>query len=116
MIFPFGRRERLPSDDLTRRCADLLMADSGTRERLTQNTVCAAPAAGIRSLQEAFQIVLQSESAWDKFKKSDCETFAAAMSAGAISESDRSMLKLRVQAVDKVIAVDDFSPEELCAN
>jgi hypothetical protein len=65
----------------------------------TLNAVCITPVESIRALQEAFKIVQDSESVRKKNRQSEYKT----------------LKKKRQKAIDKAIAVDDFSPEELSA-
>jgi acyl-CoA dehydrogenase len=107
-----GGSNRGPSDALTKQCAELLLEPSATRDRLTHNVHEGCGTDAIRELNEAFDKVCATEALRRKLRESG-KTLAQAALDGPLSADDIARLKDADAAVAKVIAVDDFAPEEI---
>jgi acyl-CoA dehydrogenase len=113
VVFPYGVRRALPSDDVTRACAELLLAPSEARDRLTDGIYLGADGDEPAILERAFLKVHETEEARQKLRKGGHESIDAAVAAHAITESEATNLREAERLVRTVIDVDDFSTEEL---
>lgn len=107
-----GGSNRGPSDDLTKDCAELLYEPSATRDRITRNVYRGCGADGICDLNDAFEKVCATEPLREKLKASG-KTLEEAGKSGPLTGEDVARLREAEEAVAKVIAVDDFAPEEI---
>ena len=102
VIFPYGVRRRAPSDALAAECAEILLAPSSARDRLTDGIYRPRGDDEVALLDRAFIQVDQSAPARQRQRKG--EALNAAETA-ALEETDR--------LVRMVIGVDDFDPDAL---
>jgi acyl-CoA dehydrogenase len=113
MLLPFGLRWRGPSDRLTQACADILLAPSATRERLTVDIFHGIGDDGLARLERAFARVTETQPIRDRMHHAHVRDIDDARRQGLINEGEASELRATEQAVAAAIAVDDFAPEEL---
>jgi len=124
VIFPFGRRECAPGDRLTHRVAQLLLAPSDTRDRLTSGIYKSARAGHpVGVMEQALPQIIAAEPlerrllkalkaneiegiTWEDQLKSAVEKSILTASEAAVMASVR-------EQVLEIIAVDDFDVEEL---
>ena len=111
LIVP-GGSNRGPADELTKRCADLLYEPSATRDRLTENVYRGCGADGIRDLNAAFEAVCATEPLRRTLRGSG-KSLEEAERTGPLSKAEAKALREAEAAVAKVIAVDDFAPEDI---
>ena len=102
VIFPYGVRRRAPSDALAAECAEILLAPSSARDRLTGGIYRPRGNDEVAMLDRAFIQVDQSAAVRQRPRKG--EALSAAETA-ALEETDR--------LVRMVIGVDDFDPDAL---
>ena len=102
VIFPYGVRRRAPSDALAAECAEILLAPSSARDRLTGGIYRPRGNDEVAMLDRAFIQVDQSAAVRQRQRKG--EALSAAETA-ALEETDR--------LVRMVIGVDDFDPDAL---
>ena len=113
-ILPLGVRRHGPSDDLTKRCAELLLTPSATRERLTAGLYLDKGANGsIATLERAFNLVCETAPLHDKLHQARCRGLQQAVAEGLLSETEAARLREVEGAVEQVLAVDDFAADEL---
>lgn len=124
VVFPFGRREKAPGDRLTHRVAQLLLAPSETRDRLTQGIYKSATSDNPALVMErALPEVIYAEPLERKLHKAVShgevdgitweEQLADAVARSVLSKDEAEILT-RVRAmVMEIIAVDDFDSEDL---
>ena len=124
VVFPMGRRECAPGDRLTHRVAQLLLAPSDTRNRLTQGVYSSARTGNpIGLLEQALPQVIAAEPLERKFLKAlktgqiDGITWEEQLeqvrALGAISAEEADILR-KVRAITlEIIAVDEFDSSEL---
>jgi acyl-CoA dehydrogenase len=112
-VLPFGVIRRGPSDRVTRACARLILEPSATRDRLTDGVYLGAGDDAVAELERALDLVVATEPIRDRLKKLRVRDPAAALDQGLISREDHDRLTEVAIAVAKVVAVDDFSPEEI---
>jgi acyl-CoA dehydrogenase len=105
---------RGPDDDLTAACADLIYDPSETRDRLTGRMFTGCARDGIRLLNDAYALVTEVEPIAKKLREAD-KTPDEGVRAGLITAAERDRLAEADAAVEEVVRVDDFSPEELTA-
>ncbi|MEH6678835.1 acyl-CoA dehydrogenase [Phenylobacterium sp.] len=112
-VLPFGVIRRGPSDRVTRACARLILEPSATRDRLTDGVYLGAGDDAVAELERALNLVISTEPIRDRMKKLRVRDPDAALDQGLISREDHDRLAEVAIAVAKVVAVDDFSPEEI---
>lgn len=98
---PLGSCQRRPSDHLVKKCAAILLSPSETRDRLTSGLYAGDKEDAVAQLEKAFDLAIKAEPLRAKLKK---ETLTAA---------ETEIIKNADAALAQVIAVDDFSSEEL---
>ena len=107
-----GGAARGPDDKLTEECADLIYTPSGTRDRITGRIDAGCARSGIAVLNEAYEKVTALAPLMKKLREAE-KSPDEALSAGLISQADRDRIAESEALTAKVIAVDDFTPEEL---
>jgi acyl-CoA dehydrogenase len=112
-VLPFGVIRRGPSDRVTRACARLILEPSATRDRLTDGIYLGSGDDAVAELERALDLVVASEPIRERLKKLRVRDPDAALDQGLISRADHEKLAEAAMAVAKVVAVDDFSPEEI---
>ena len=103
---------RGPSDTVTEQCAMLIYHPSETRERLVRDLHKPAPESGLGLLDNAYALVLKAEPLAKRLREMG-KTPQEALDAGVLSEKDFQQLKRAEEAVQRVVAVDDYTPDEL---
>lgn len=112
-VMPFGRRRRVPSDRLVRQVADLLLAPSATRDRLTQGIYTGSGDQPVARLGEAFRLVDAVQPIRDRLRKDGHKDWRKARDKGLASEEEARALEAADATVAEVMAVDDFAADEL---
>jgi len=122
LLFPWGRRHRPVDDTTTHRMARLLMEQSPSRERLIAGAYQSRADDGTGLVAKAFEAVLKAAPAEMAVRNAlkvvpspvnIDEVVTKAVSAGVISEEQGTDLKRAQELTAKVIAVDEFTPEEV---
>jgi acyl-CoA dehydrogenase len=112
LLLPFGRH-RGPSDRLTRACADLLLAPSATRDRLTADIFHGRGDDGLARLERAFALTVAAQPLRDRLHRGHIADPGEARRQGLINDAEAAQLRAAAEAVAAAIAVDDFAPAEL---
>uniref|UniRef100_UPI002FD9C5D8 acyl-CoA dehydrogenase n=1 Tax=Phenylobacterium sp. TaxID=1871053 RepID=UPI002FD9C5D8 len=112
-VLPFGVVRRGPSDRVRRACARILLEPSAARDRLTEGVYLGQGNEAVAQLEHALDLVIRTEPIRDQLKSLKVRDPKAALDKGALSLSDYEALKAAEAAVQAVVAVDDFAPEEL---
>ncbi len=112
-IMPFGRRRRGPSDRLIRQVADILTEPSAARDRLIGDIYVGGEEEPVGRLTRAFEMVAETQPIRDRLRKAGIKDWRRAQEKGLVDAGEAARLEAAEQAVDEVIAVDDFAPEEL---
>ena len=107
-----GGTARGPDDRLTRACAQLLMTPSETRERIIGRMFGGCERDGLRQLDDAFERVIAAEPIRKRLRDADT-TPKKGLEDGLITAEEKAELDAMQAAVARVIAVDDFAPEDL---
>ncbi len=122
VLLPYGPRQRPPGDQLARRCAELLLAPSAARDRLTAGIYVGAPEDNLGRLERALEAALAAEAVEDKLngvvdrnalRERDPQALREAVHGGAVTEAELRRLEEFDRLRGEVIAVDDFAPEDL---
>ncbi|PHP67206.1 acyl-CoA dehydrogenase [Zhengella mangrovi] len=107
-----GGSHRGPSDDLTRRCAELLLAPSPTRDRLTAGVRAVRGEGALKMLEDAFAMVVDTDPTRSKLRRAKVP-LDAAVGKGVLTEEEAQRLHKANELVARVVAVDDFEPSEI---
>lgn len=124
VIFPLGHRECAPGDRLTHRVAQLLMAPSEARSRLTQGIYTSARAGNpIGLMEQALPKIIAAEPLERKMLKAIKsgpvdgitweEQLQQVLAMGGLTAHEASLLQASRKLVQEIIAVDEFDTEEL---
>ncbi len=112
-IFPFGFHRELPSDELTRECAQILLTPSTARDRLTNGIYKGGENDPIAMLDKALEDVPGIEATWRKIRDANQATVGDARDANVISPDDAAKLLRYEELLRDILMVDDFAPEEI---
>jgi acyl-CoA dehydrogenase len=124
IVFPFGRRERVPGDRLTHRVAQLLLTPSDTRSRLSNGVFLSESSDHPVSFMEAaLPQVIRAEPLERKLLKAIKqgeirgitwdERLREALDKSVITAEEAEILTHVRELVDEIIAVDEFDTEDL---
>lgn len=124
LCFPLGRRHAVANDRTGRKIARMLLSRSESRERLVDGCYMASDDDGAGIVLKAFDAVLKAEPAENAIRNafkavpSPINVYKLAekgVEAGVITEEQAADLIRAQELSNKVIAVDEFTPEELAA-
>src|ERR1700756_2379478 len=113
IVQPFGARVLGPSDRLVHECAQLVLAPSAARDRLTPNLSHVDDDRGVARLEKAFLLVTAAEEIAKRMHSARIHDWQEAVKRGVITQAEGQQLAAAHEAVAKVIEVDDFAPEAL---
>jgi acyl-CoA dehydrogenase len=127
LIFPRGLTYFAPNDRLGRNIAELIMSPSATRERISRHiykTQAANNPLGL--LQEAVILSTMAESLEKRVRVDGIKTgrimaldvpgqISQAVALNILNEAEGAVLRDYDAMVSRLIAVDDFAPQELAA-
>ena len=107
-----GAHARGPSDKVTEAVAKLVYEPSASRERLVKGAYPPKPDSGLGLLNTAFKLVLEAEPITKRLRTAR-KTPREGLEAGILSDAEFDQLTRVEDAVQKVVAVDDYTPDEL---
>jgi len=110
-VLPFGVRARGPSDALAVGAAEILLAPSAARERLTAGLHRPNQGEALHWLNEAFELAAAAEPLWKKLKAAGIADPVRAAAEGVFTAEDRARWAAMEEATAAVIAVDEFPPD-----
>jgi acyl-CoA dehydrogenase len=113
LVLPLGPRRRGPSDRMTQACAEILLAPSATRDRLTVDLFHGTGDDGLARLERAFALTVAAAPIRERMRKAHVHDADKARAQGLITDSEAGELRAAADAVAAAVAVDDFAPEEL---
>ena len=122
IVFPFGLPYSGPNDKTVKAVAKILLSENESRDRLVDGIFISDRADATGRVNKAFHLVLEAAPAERAIKNALKESVnfenyeglvRRATESGVITEEQATMVRLAQQASAKVIAVDDFPPEEL---
>jgi acyl-CoA dehydrogenase len=127
LIFPRGLTYFPPSDRLGRDIADLIMHPTAARERLSRDIYKTQESHNpVGMLQEALILSTMAESLEKRIRVDGIKTgrigaldlpgqISEALHTGILNEAEAAVLRDYDAKVSKLLAVDDFAPQELGA-
>ncbi|MBL6427700.1 MAG: acyl-CoA dehydrogenase [Maritimibacter sp.] len=107
-----GHYARGPSDEVTEAVAKIVYEPCEARTRLTSGLYRAAEDSGLGLLNHAYALVLEAEPLEKRLRDAK-KTPREGLEAGILSDAEFQQLEEVAVAVQKVIAVDDYTPDEL---
>jgi acyl-CoA dehydrogenase len=124
VIFPMGRSECAPGDRLTHRVAQLLLAPSESRSRLTNGVYTSARTGNpIGMMEEALPVIIAAEPLERKMLKAIKtgnvdgitweEQLEQVLAAGGLTADEAGLLRKARELVLEIIAVDEYESSEL---
>src|SRR5262249_55646113 len=113
VVQPFGARVLGPSDRVVHECAQLVLAPSAARDRLTPDLSHVDDDRGVARLEKAFLLVTAAEEIAKRTHSARIHDWQEAVKRGVITQAEGQQLAVANEAVAKVIEVDDFAPEAL---
>ncbi len=112
-VQPFGARVLGPSDRIVHQCAQILLAPSAARDRLTPDLAAVDDDGPVARLEKALRLVVAAEDVVKQLRAARLRDPAEAVKKGVITQSDADGLIAAHEAAAKVIEVDDFAAEAL---
>ena len=113
LIQPLGPRRYGPKDKITVRCAEILMAPSATRDRLTSGLHRGRGNDAVAALERAFSLSVLTEKPRDAMRKAAIDNPETAVATGDITAAEAEQVAEYRKAVAAVVAVDDFAPGDI---
>jgi acyl-CoA dehydrogenase len=113
VVLPWGRRQRGPSDDLTRQVAELLMEPGALRDRLTAGVYTGGADDGAGKVEIAFERVVATAALRKRLSEAELTDLDEAFERGLIDADERDALREAEDAVAGAIAVDHFDAATL---
>lgn len=107
-----GGSHRGPSDALTQECAELLLAPSATRNRLSRGVRAVSGEGALAHLEQAFAAVTATDPLRRRLRDARV-SLDEAVKNRVFTEDEAQKLRDADALVEKVIAVDDFDPSEI---
>jgi acyl-CoA dehydrogenase len=123
-VFPLGNHTRPAKDKTVKHIVSLVLEPTATRDRLTREIFVSRDLNdNLGVLEAAFQKVIETEHANRKLERAvrdgsvkrflGNDFVAEAVQKGVLSQEEGEGLREREKLVAKVIAVDDFDPDEI---
>ncbi len=115
IAFPFGVGRREPSDRLANQLAEILLAPSAQRDRLTPGLYGGEgrPDHPLAHLEEAFGLIVAAEPIEKKLRAAKIRDADEARRRQVIDDEEFALLGRLKQAVDRVVAVDAFPMDDV---
>jgi acyl-CoA dehydrogenase len=121
IVFPFGLPYSGPSDKTVKAVAQLLLSENESRDRLVDGVFISDRDDATGRVNKAFHLVLEAAPAERAIKNALKESVnfenyeglvKRATESGVITEEQATMVRLAQQASVRVIAVDEFPPDQ----
>ena len=113
VVQPFGARVLGASDVTTHLCAQMILAPSATRDRLTPDLAFVDDDRGVARLEKAFRLITAADPIAKRMKSAKVKDWKQAVAKGIITQAEGEQIETAQAAAMAVIEVDDFAPEEL---
>jgi acyl-CoA dehydrogenase len=113
IVQPFGPTRRGPSDATASAVAELLLAPTATRDRLTAGLYLGADDTPLMQLETALKLAIEADPIEKKMRTAGISDRRAAVKTEVITADEAKLLEQADAAVAKVVEVDDFAPEDL---
>lgn len=121
LVFPLGKRCQPPSDQLAHEVAKLMMEPGVVRDRLTQGIYLpSADEEPLAYLEQALQCVIECGAIENKLRQAvkshriadyGDQQIAQALQLNIITAEEADLLNKMTELRNKVVKVDDFSPD-----
>lgn len=108
-----GPRSYGPSDNLIKKCAEILLTPSAQRDRLTAGLHPGDENSSVYILEKAFNLFVETRPFAEKMNKAQVNDIEQASQLGILSKGEAGKLKAADKAIAEVIAVDDFEAGSL---
>lgn len=109
---PLGVTQHGPTDELVVECAELLLSDNPSRDRITADLCLGYDDDAIQTLEKAFRLVQDTAPAHRKLRKERCGSIDEGVERGLITAEEAEQLREAQEMVTAACAVDSFSAEE----
>jgi len=113
IVQPFGPKRLGPSDELVRRCAEILLHPSEARDRLTAGIFLGAGDDAVAQLERAFDLTIETEPLCRKLRQAKLGTIEDGLRDGILTMEEADRLRAAEAAVSEVVAVDHFEQWEV---
>ena len=113
IVFPLGRHRQPPKDKLSGHIAELLLAPSAVRDRLTAGIYIGPADQPVGQLDVAMQAVIDADAIAARFRKQGIKHMDDPRAQSALSPAEKAVMARSEDLTAKVIAVDDFAPEDV---
>ena len=107
-----GAHARGPTDKVREAVAKLVYEPSASRDRLVSGFHPPKAHSGLGLLDKAFKLVMEAEPITKRLRTAR-KSPRDGLEAGILSDAEFEQLKRVEEAVQKVVAVDDYTPDEL---
>ncbi|EPX77587.1 acyl-CoA dehydrogenase [Litoreibacter arenae] len=107
-----GATARGPDDRLVAECSDLIYEPSATRDRITGRIHEGCNRDGVKVLNECYVKVTEMAPVMKRLRDAK-RTPQEALEAGLLSDAEMAEIEEMNKLVSRVVAVDEFTPEEL---
>jgi len=104
--------QRGPDDRLVEACSDLIYEPSAARDRITGRLFEGTGGDGVHTLNECFAAVVEMAPVTKRLRDAR-KSSQEALDADLLSAAEMEKLSAMQALVDKVVAVDEYTPEEL---
>jgi acyl-CoA dehydrogenase len=112
-VQPLGPSRRGPADETSAACAELVLAPSAARDRLTAGLYLGGEDTPLMQLENALRLVIAADPVEKKMRAAGISDRRAAVKTEVITADEAKLLDDAQAAVARVVEVDDFAPEEL---
>lgn len=109
-----GATQRGPDDRLVVACSNLIYEPSATRDRIVGNIHKGCERDGVMVLNRCYAKVTEMAPTMKRLRESN-KTPQEALQAGILSEAEMKDIEEMNDLVSQVVAVDEYTPEELAA-
>ena len=113
IVQPFGPNRRGPADATASAAAELLLAPSATRDRLTAGLYLGSEDEPLMRLEAALKLAIEADSIEKKIRAAGIHDRRAAVKAEVITAEEAKLFEAAEATAARVIEVDDFAPAEL---
>lgn len=113
IVQPYGASVLGPSDRVVQSCAQMILAPSAARDRLTPDLSHVDDDRGFARLEKAFKLVTSADDIAKRMRTAKIRDWKDAVAKGVITQAEGEKLAAAQAAVALVIEVDDFAPEAL---
>jgi len=114
VVFPWGRWRQPITDRMVGEAAQLLLEPGAARDRLTAGIYLPTEGDGpVALLDRAFEAVIAAEAIESRLKEAGIDDLDAAVEQRVITKQEKERIDEARALTQRVVAVDDFAPEEL---